>query len=309
MKTTTRLRLLVSMTCVAAWHAGAQPKLAIPTEPPPSSNYIMVLVTNWVDAAPGLRTVNDQVYNPEISELWKSVTIPAGAAIQGASYSGSIQPIDVTFVWGPHEGREHQTVTVNNYPYNPRDFVHERHNAYSDIIAARELHLRVFPLDIQTNYSALGRMWVGQRTYDYGLPYTGKIAVTSWEQVPADERHRSRKKREAASDYPPATPINIYTQGPLHDRLEAIQRLPAGEQRDDYLMDLAKDAAGRSDVPLLKETLESITNHTRHDQAAKLASVTLLKNGKAGDAYAIAGTILDAHMHKKAIIELDRLNQ
>lgn len=300
MKTITVLRLLVSMTFLAGWCAGAQPKLAIPTQPPPSSNYVTVLVTNWYDAPPGLRTVNDQVYNPEIGQLWKFVIIPAGAAIQGAAYSGSIQPIDVTFVWGRE--RERQTVVIHNFPYNPRDFTHDRDNRYSDIVTARQLNLRLFPLDIQTNYSELGRAWICQRTYDYGLPYTGKLPVATLEKVPAD----GATALPAASITGPALPPSAYSHGALSDRLAAIQNLPTGTKRDNSLFKVATDAAGQGDVTLLRQALQIISSQFVHDHAARLAAIALLQNGKTGDAYEIAGTITDPKRHRMAIEELDQ---
>ena len=309
MKTTTPLQLLVIMTCLAGWRAGAQPKVGIPTQPPIASNYMTILVTNWYAPEPDLRTVNGQIYNPQIGQLWKTVVIPAGAAVQGASYNGSVQPIDVTFVWGRQGGRDQQTVLVHNYPYNPRDFRHDRDNPYSEIVAARQLNLRVFPIEIQTNWTPLGRAWIGQRTYDYGVPYTGMVPVPIWKQVPADEVPKLRGTSPAASSPPgDSSPIlsSAYLQGAFSNRLAAIQNLSAKPMRDTYLFDLAMEAARQGDVTTVRQSIGGISNLTSRDGAAQLAATTLAQNGKAGDAYAIANMILNAQRHRMAIDQLNR---
>lgn len=308
MKTTTPLHLLVTMTCLAGWRAGAQPRFTIPTQPPIASNYMMVLVTNWYSPEPDLRTVNGQIYNPQIGQLWKTVVIPAGAAIQGASYNGSVQPIDVTFVWGP-QGRDQQTVLLHNYPYNPRDFRHDGDNPYSEIVAARQLNLRVFPIEIQTNWTPLGRSWIGQRTYDYGLPYTGMVPVPTWKEVPTEEVPKLRGISAAASS-PPSDSSAIITnasfRGAFSNRLAAIQNLSAKPMRDTYFLGLAMDAARQGDVTTVRQSIGGISNSSSRDGAAQLAAVTLAQNGKAGDAFAVANMILNPQRHRMAIEELNR---
>lgn len=309
MKSSTPLHVLVSMMCLAGWLAGAQPKVVVPTQPPITSNYMRILVTNWYAPEPDLRTVNGQIYNPQIGQLWKTLVIPAGAAIQGASYNGSVQPIDVTFVWGPQEGRDNQTVLVRNYPYNPRDFRHDRDNPYSEIVAARQLNLRAFPIEIQTNWSPLGRAWIGQRTYDYGVPYAGMVPVPTWKEVPAEEVPNLRRTSTAASSSPndsSAMPSNAYLHGAFSNRLAAIQNFSANPMRDTYLLDLAMDAARQGDVTTVRQSIGGISNPTSRDGAAQLAATVLAQNGKAGDAYAIANMILNEQRHRMAIDQLNR---
>lgn len=304
------LRHLVIVTCLTAWCARAQPNnIPIPSSLPSTTNYVMVLVTNWYDPEPGLRMVNGQVYNPAYAQIWKTVVIPMGAAAVNATFNGTVQPIDLTFEWGPTQGREHQTVIINNFPYNPRDFQHDRDNPYSHVVTAHEFTLRVLPIDIQTNWTPLGRMWIGQRTYDYGVPYTGKIPVATWERVPAEE---ATKKPAAVIRVPKHTatmPLKSYISGSFSDRLEAIQGIDAARRRDEFLLRLARDAANQDDLPITEQAVGDITDPNLHDGAAQTAAVILAQAGKARDAYVVVNMITNPGRRQMALQELHQQNQ
>lgn len=307
---TTTLRPLVIIACLAARYAVAQPNnVAIPSSPPSNTNYIMVLITNWYDPEPGLRTVNGLIYNPTYAQIWQTVIIPIGAAAINPTYNGTVQPINLTFQWGPVEGREHQTVTINNFPYDPRDFRRDHDNPYSHIITAHAFALRVLPVNIQTNWTPLGRMWIGQRTYDYGVPYTGKIPIATWQRVPVDQAPQKTNLVTRIPKHRPNLSIKAYTEGPLPDRLEAIQNLEPASRRDDYLLQLAGDAAKQDDLPTTEQALGDIANSMMRDSAAQLAAMTLARAGRAGDAYAVVTMITNPARRTAALAQIHQQNQ
>lgn len=309
MNAATTLRHLMTATCFAAWCARAQPNnVPIPSNLPSTTNYIMVLVTNWYDPEPGLRTVNGLIYNPTYAQIWQTVIIPIGAAAMNPAYNGTVQPINLTFEWGPVEGREHQTVTINNFPYDPRDFRHDRDNPYSHIVAAHEFALRVLPINIQTNYSPLGRMWIGERTYDYGLPYTGKIPIATWQRVPAE----LAPKTNAVTRIPKrksTLPLASYTQGSLSNRLEAIEGIESAPRRDQFLLRLARDAAGNDDVAIAEQAIGDISDPNFHDMAAQNSARIFAHAGRTADAYAIVSMITNPGRRIAALEQLHRQNQ
>lgn len=304
MTNTAALRPLAVITCLYSLCATAQPNgVAIPTNLPPNTNYIMVLVTNWYNPEPGLRTINGQVYNPSYAQIWQTIVIPMGAAAVNPTYSGSVQPVDLTFEWGPVEGREHQTVTVLNFPYNPIDFQHEHGNPYSDIVTRHTFAVRVLPVNIQTNWSPLGRSWLGPRTYDYGLPYTGRVPVVTWQRVPADQAPKTggaviRIPKHSSSFKP-----DSYTMGSLSDRMEAIQSIESPPRRDSNLVRLATDAAREDNVAIAEQALGDISNSSMRDSAAQMAATMLAQAGKTGDAYAVVAMITNPQ-HRRLTLEL-----
>jgi hypothetical protein len=311
MKTAT-LCCLVLSACFVLRQATAQPAVTNAVSAPTNNPYVMVLVTNWYDPQPGLRTVNGLIYDPTRAQMWQSVIIPEGAAALGARYYGSIQPIDLTFTWGSLERRDQQTVVVDNYPYDPRDFKHARNGQGElpgEVVTAHALFLRLFPMDVQTNWTPLGKMWIGQRTYDYGLPYTNKVPVATWQRVLASQLPKPPERVIPTPQPMGALSQRNYVSGSLSDRFAAIQSIAAAPKRDDFLLRLSIDAAHQSDVPMTKESVSNINNVTLRDQAAQMAAVTLAQNGKRDDAYTIADMITNPERHKMLMEQLQMLGQ
>ncbi len=314
MKTIAIYRLVLAV-CLGPWCVGAQ--IYPPGATVPPTNYVMMPVTNWSEPEPGLRSVNGQIYNPEIGQLWQSITIPEGAQCLGAQYYGSVQPIDVTFVWGSLEHRDHQSVQVFNYPYNPRDFRRGHsgaQNGFEDVATAHALSLRVFPVNIQTNWTPLGRARIGDRTYDYGVPYTNRIPVVTWQRVAEEDvprpelPHPTVPRRTEARVLPPVT-TSSYVTGDFSNRLAAIQTIDNPSHRDLFLGRLATEAAHQGDVATVEQCVAGITSQIRRDNAARAAAMVLSSTGKANDASAIAGMINQPTMRNMILNQINAMNR
>ncbi len=314
MKIIALLRIVV-FAILAPWCARAQTDAGI--SPVSITNYVMMPVTNWSEPEPGLRSVNGQIYNPEIGQVWQSITIPEGAHCLGARYYGSVQPIDVTFVWGSLEHQDHQSIQVFNYPYNPRDFRRGRdgvQDEFEDVVAAHPLYLRVLPVNIQTNWTPLGRARIGDRTYDYGLPYTNRIPVVTWQRVPVEEVPRRELPRPTvpmqteARILPPVT-ASSYVTGDFSNRLSAIQAIDNPSRRDLFLERLATEAAHQGDVATVEQCIAGISTQIRHDNAAHAAAMVLNSTGKANDAATIAGMISQPTMRNMVLNQINAMNR
>ena len=272
-------------------------------------DYRYVLVTNWVYPWQGLRTVNGKIYDVNYSQLWQWVDIPAGAEILGARYYGSVQPTDVTFVWG-NDPRNEQTVVVLNYPYDPRNFRHPE-GERGVIVTSGPMDLHVFPINIQTNWTPLGKMWIGTRTYDYGLAYTNLVPLEKWVKVPASQLPP-----------PPAPPvtqpqpgtITTVMQPPGRDifgdtlsnqftQAASITSLP---QRDNYYAMLTDRAVQAGNMDMAKQCLGNIINLQLRDGTASNIARLLEQQGDTRDALIMANMITSTRIRN---LTLQAINQ
>jgi len=301
-------RCLLWLPLVACLQVAAQSNSASSSVVQTNADYRLVLVTNWVNPWPGLRTVGGQLYDINYSELWQWLTIPADATVLNARYDGSVQPIDLTFTWGGRDPRNQQTVVVFNYPYDPSSFRHS-HDEHGTIVTASSMTFRVFPINTQTNWSPLGKMWVGQRTYDYGLPYTSLVPVASWQRVAVN----------GIANVPPTpTPVpslqqpeleppgQSYFSDSLTNRFEQVMSMTSIPQRDSFLTILAGRAAREGNVAMAKLALQNISSLPMHDNAAALVAQTLAGISMRSDAFAIVNSISDARERAMLLQELSQ---
>jgi hypothetical protein len=294
----------LTLACRAAAQTNAPASAA-------DTNYISVLVTNWVDAWPSLRTVNGRLYDSTYSELWQSVAIPERATVLGAVYTGSVQPTTLTFLWGSHEQRDEQNVTVENFPYDPHDFRHADHE-HGGVVTASPMILRLLPVTIQTNWSPLGKMWVGPRIYDYGLPYVGRVPVPTWQRVPASQA--ASQAPAPAPVLPPVAPdvparasapveYSLYN-GPLSNRLDLALNLKSFPKKDEALATLARDAAEQGDITTTRTALKGMVMFSERDRVARDVAHSLALRGNRAEALEIVRTITSPSQRREAMQEL-----
>jgi hypothetical protein len=302
---------LLLISAILLTPAAAQTNAPGPASASADTNLISILVTNWVDAWPSLRTVDGRLYDSTYSELWQSVAIPEGATVLGAVYTGSVQPTDLTFIWGSHEQHDEQNVTVKNFPYNPNDFSRSGHE-HGVVATAAPMILRLLPISIQTNWSPLGKMWIGPKTYDYGLPYVGTVPVPTWKQVPASQVAIQSPApvpvpRPFAPDAPPqsaAPDASSLYSGPLANRLKAAMSITRFTKKDETLAMLAQDAAEQGDVAIARSALKGMVMFSERDRVAREVAHSLVMHGNRTEALEIVRTITNPSQRLEAMQEL-----
>ena len=181
-----KLKSLLAVAAIAPmfrWQTGAQNSISNNNFVQISTNEAQaVIATNW----PDIRVAHGQVYDVTLSPEWKLVTIPTGTPIRGAYFNGSIRPIQVEFHLmnpaAPNNLNAASRVTVEHYPYDPKQFTRKNIQQYSEIVTKYPQTLRLFPLGKQTtNWTALGQMTIipARPIFDFGLPYTNTTATVS----------------------------------------------------------------------------------------------------------------------------------
>jgi len=306
-------RLLLGLLFAAGLPAAAQTNAGGSVIGTAQTNaYRLVLVTNWVQPWASLRVVNGQLYDVNYSQLWQSVTIPEGATVLNARYYGYVQPTDLTFTWTwrNHEGHDRQyTIMVYNFPYDPVYFTHPKGDR-DLILTAVPLALRLFPVNIQTNWTPLGREFIGTQTYDFGVACTNLVPVPTWQRVPITAPEVATAPAVVPPSVPPATPAadsqttdRDYYSGTLSNRLERALNLSNTSQRDAFLQILANDSARAGDVTMVKNSLFNISSEFLHDNAAASTAQILARQGLHVDAFQIASSINNPQ-HRALIIKL-----